>query len=364
MRAIVVGAGIVGAAVAFHLARTGVRVKVVERDRPAEGTTATSFARLSAFDKEPEAYFRLNYAGMREHTHLATALPDAGWYHRCGSLIWESGDGLLSERVARFERWGYPLRWREPAELAAGLVPPSVRRVLHVPEEGWVDAPALARSLLAEAQRQRAQVVLGEPVTGLARSAGGGWQVVLGSGRQLSGNVVVNAAGAAAGQVAALAGIRLDLVPSRGLLADLAVNGADITQTVHTDKVSVRPAGPGRVMVRADQVDRRLGAEPDAARETLCQDLVHLARAAVPGLRDATVIGARTGVRVIPKGGYPSVGGVSDVPGYYQAATHSGVILAPLIGRLLAGEITHGHVHELLVPYRPTSAGREQPLER
>jgi glycine/D-amino acid oxidase-like deaminating enzyme len=361
MRAVVVGAGIVGSAVAFHLARAGVRVEVAERDRPAGGTTATSFARLSAFDKEPEAYFRLNHAGMREHAHLAAALPNAGWYHRCGSLIWESGDGRLPERVARFERWGYPLRWRDAAEIDAGLVPPSVPRVLHAPEEAWVDAPVLTRWLLAEAQRHGAQVVLGEPVAGLARAAGGGWRVVLGSGRQLSGDVVVNAAGVAAGQVAALAGVRLELVPSRGLLVDLAVNGGEIAQTVHTNEVSVRPAGPGRVMVRSDQVDRRLADESQAARETLCQDLLRRAQTAVPGLRGATVIGARVGVRVIPKGGYPSVGGVSDAPGYYQAATHSGVILAPLVGRLLAGEITRGKVHELLAPYRPTAAGGEPP---
>lgn len=365
LHAVVVGAGIVGTAVAFHLAQAGVDVEVVEREaEPAGGTTATSFARLSAFDKEPEEYFQLNHAGMREHARLAATLPSASWYHACGSLLWEAGDGQLAQQGALFEQWGYSLRWREAGQIEAGLVPPSVPRVLHAIEEGWVDAPTLARSLLAEAQRHGAHLVLDDPVKALARTANGRWRVELGSERRLVSDVVVNAAGAAADQVAALAGVRLDLMPSRGLLANLAVNGSEIRQIVHTDEVSVRPAGPGRVMVRSEQVDRRLEGRPGVARETLCQDLLCRAQAAVPGLRAATVIGAQVGIRVIPKGGYPSIGGVPHAPGYYQAATHSGVILAPLIGRLLAHEIMDGKVHELLAPYHPALSASDESLER
>lgn len=359
-RAVVVGAGIVGSAIAFRLAEAGVRVVIVERDKPACGTTATTFARLSAFDKEPEAYFRLNHAGMREHAELAAGWPEADWYHPCGSLLWEQAERPFAERVARFAGWGYRTQWRERDEVDGGLIPAAARRVVSVPEEGWVDATGLAARLLAAARLNGAELLSGEEVVGLPRTTGG-WEPQLASGRPLGCDVVVNAAGAAAGQLAEFAGTHLELLPSRGLLADLAIRG-NLACTVHTDEMTVRPAGAGRVMVRSDQVDRRLVEEPETTRETLCQDLVRRVGAAVPSLREATVLGSQVGMRVIPRGGHPSVGGVDGLPGYYQAVTHSGVILAPLIGRLLAAEITGGVVHELLAPYRPAAVVGEDPL--
>jgi glycine/D-amino acid oxidase-like deaminating enzyme len=358
MRAVVVGAGIVGAAVAFHLTRAGARVTVVERDRPAGGTTSTTFARLSAFDKDPEAYFRLNHAGMREHAELAAMLPSSDWHHRCGALLWESEPGPLAARAVRFSDWGYPLRWSERTDVDLALVPSSVPRVLTIPEEGWVDASALTLLLLAKARRHGAELAIGEDVVDLARAfGGGGWRVALDSGQRLTCDVVVNAAGAAADRIAALAGVRLGLKPSRGLLADLVMPMGSLSRIVHTDQVSVRPAGPRRVMVRSDQIDRRMEGSSEVSLTALSEDLLRRARATVPGLRSATLTGARVGARVIPLGGYPSVGGVADLPGYYQAATHSGVILAPLVGRLLAEEVTRGEVHPLLAPYRPAGSG-------
>jgi glycine/D-amino acid oxidase-like deaminating enzyme len=61
---VVVGAGIVGCAIAVHLADQGVRPVVVDPDRPAGGASASSFASLSAFGKDPAAWYELACAGM------------------------------------------------------------------------------------------------------------------------------------------------------------------------------------------------------------------------------------------------------------------------------------------------------------
>ncbi|MBL8128556.1 MAG: FAD-binding oxidoreductase, partial [Chloroflexia bacterium] len=55
----------------------------------------------------------------------------------------------------------------------------------------------------------------------------------------------------------------------------------------------------------------------------------------------------------MPADGYPSVGSVSAIPGYYEAITHSGVTLAPLIGRSLAATILGQPPDPLFAPYRP-----------
>ena len=56
---VVVGAGIVGASIGYHLARRGAEVTICEKRRPAAGATWDSFAWINAAGKRPRAYFEL-----------------------------------------------------------------------------------------------------------------------------------------------------------------------------------------------------------------------------------------------------------------------------------------------------------------
>ncbi len=60
----------------------------------------------------------------------------------------------------------------------------------------------------------------------------------------------------------------------------------------------------------------------------------------------------------MPEDGLPCVGAVAEIPGYYEAVTHSGVTLGPLLGRLLAREILAGEVDALISPFRPDRFAR------
>jgi glycine/D-amino acid oxidase-like deaminating enzyme len=72
----------------------------------------------------------------------------------------------------------------------------------------------------------------------------------------------------------------------------------------------------------------------------------------VPGLADAPIADARVGHRAIPGDGFPMIGSVPDVPGYYEAVTHSGITLAPVVARTLTTEIVDGRIDPLVAPFR------------
>ena len=73
-RIAVIGAGIVGASVAFRPARSReARVSIVERSRPGSGTTSATFAWANANEKTPREYFEINLAGLEEHYRLCDA---------------------------------------------------------------------------------------------------------------------------------------------------------------------------------------------------------------------------------------------------------------------------------------------------
>ena len=64
---LVIGAGIIGASIAYHLARRGARVTVIDRARPAGGATGQSFAWINASYRNPKPYYRLRIHGMQEY---------------------------------------------------------------------------------------------------------------------------------------------------------------------------------------------------------------------------------------------------------------------------------------------------------
>ena len=76
---IVAGAGIIGASIAYHLAKRGARVTLLEKEHPAAGTTKNSFAWLNASEKSPRSYYELNLAGIagwrRLELDLGASLP-------------------------------------------------------------------------------------------------------------------------------------------------------------------------------------------------------------------------------------------------------------------------------------------------
>ena len=367
-RIAVIGAGVVGASVAFRLARSKeARVFIIERSRPGCGTTSANFAWANANEKTPRDYFELNRAGLEEHYRLrdelfngARAGAGASWFHPGGNLEW-SGDAKslerLERRVERLRSWGYAAEWKKASWVSEYLEPnvafPSPKTpVAFFPEEAWVDAPYLANSLVEHAREAGAEMRFGIAVTEIEAEGGRVSALRFDSGDRLPVDAVVNAAGPEADRVAALLGRTLPLKPSKGMILRLAA-GSPVGRLIHSQHVNLRPDGPEHIAINHGSIDRELGSYDARAKDSLPYELLERARAVVPALENAKIEGVRIGVRPMPEDGLPCVGAVPEFPGYYEAVTHSGVTLGPLLGRLLAREILSGEVDELIALFRP-----------
>lgn len=358
MKVAVIGAGIVGASVAFRLAQGGADVTVVDRGGPASGTTSASFAWVNANQKTPRAYHELNVAGMREHLHLREELGEAPWLHVCGNLMWtdDRDPEDLRRRVERLRSWDYPVRWLRASEVKDSLepnvdFPKPDTPVAYFSEESWADAPQLTDRLIQFATRHGAMVRSDARIESVELEDNGLKSIRLGDGESIAVDAVVNAAGPGADLVASMFGARLPLAPTSGLLARLAVEDAPVGRVMHTPGVNLRPDGGGYVLAHHEIIDRRLRQGEDV--ETLAEELLERARVVLPILEDAKVARTTVGVRAIPEDGFPCVGAVPSLPGHYEAVTHSGVTLGPLVGRLLVVEILSGERDPLLAPFRP-----------
>ena len=365
----VIGSGIVGSSLAYHLARGGARVTVIDRAEPGGGTTARSFAWLNANNKTPRAYFDLNLDGMRAHRSLSDE-PDlagiGGYTHWTGNLIWAGRDGeaALRQRVERLQHWGYAAVWLDAATTRTTLAPHLTiadpdAPVAHFAGEGWADAPGLTACLVDAAVRHGASLRVGTDVVAIDTTGGHLTGITLAGGERIAVDVVVNAAGAGAAAVSRLAGVPLPMAPTRGLLVRLALAGAPAGPLLHALDVNIRPDGLGRVLLHHDGVDTRLGDRDEVSpADPLVRDLVAAATRVVPALAAATTLDARVGVRPITADGHPSAGPLSALPGYVEAVTHSGVTLGPLLGHLLATEVLTGDRSPLLTTFHPDRFSR------
>ena len=357
----VIGLGIVGANAVYATARAGARVLAIDAGVPGAGTSGTSFAWLNSVRKEPEVYHRLNVAGMSAHRDLARDLGDNGAHHFGGSLEWAAaGDGEreLRRRVERLAGWGYAAEFisrERAAVMEPGLeFPGHVCEVAFFGADGWLDAPGLIRRLLgAAASKHGAEVRERAPVRSF-RARGDRIEALVTDGGETAVESVLVCVGPAT--QAFLEPLRAVVPVGRapGLLAVTSPPGAKLDRVVHAPGIHLRPDAGGGLLLGTEDVDKlAVSAGASANLPELAAILLERAGRVFSGARGVKVVDSRIGVRPMPADGHTIAG---RVPGYANAwvlATHSGVTLGALLGRLIADEIVRGASSPMLAPFRP-----------
>jgi glycine/D-amino acid oxidase-like deaminating enzyme len=330
---VVVGAGIVGASVAYHATRLGAAVTIVDKALPGAGATGESFAWIGASERAG----RLRAAATEEYRRLAAELPavNVRW---AGSLQWGGQEPLDDLEPGR-----HLVDAEQIAALEPNLRTPPPRAV-HIPGDGAVDPVATTDALVDAARERGGQLVTGTAVTGMRVVEGRVVGVETTSGF-LDAGIVVLATGA---DVSALCG-PIGVAPSPAVLLRLA-GPPDLVRTiVATPDMDVRATGDGGLVAAVEHTGESTAAELTRSAERIRARIIELFRGA-DGVR---LVNARVGMRPMPADGNPVIGPLPAIPGAYVAAMHSGVTLAAVAGRLVAEELVHGAEAEELKGYRP-----------
>jgi glycine/D-amino acid oxidase-like deaminating enzyme len=368
MRIVVIGAGIVGACVAYRLAEAGAEVTVLEARRPGGGTSTTSYAWVNACEKtEPRSYFDLNFAGMKAHAELVDELA-GDWYERPGILQWEGAGAeaggpdrdRAEEKLRMLTQRGYAAALLTPAELAE-LEPEINPRVvgdapiLHYPEDGWVQPLLLIGAVLGVAARRHGVAIrYASPVADLVVAGGACRGVRLADGSTVDADFIVNCAGRWVNEAVAEQSVHVPLAPTFGLAAYTVPAGVALRRGLRTPLVNMRPDGAGRFLLRSNDLDRLVTSMKGAGpAHPQARELLQRARATIPVLADVELEAARIAIRPIPKDGLSALGPIPGLANYYVTVTHSGVTLAPFIALAATDEIVHGSTRLELIDFRP-----------
>ena len=342
---VIVGAGLIGLAIALELAERGASVRVIEAREPARAaswagagmlapyTESSTSAEFDAFCADSLARYPAFAARLRERAGVDP-------YLRLDGILEVAFDRPAEERlragVAARRARGLSARFleRDEARSLEPVLGAATRGASLCDDEGHVDNRRLGRALVAACG-----------ALGVRIEAGAGEVALEADERRILGVrgpegfvpavAVVNAAGAwAAGLAGVPAHARVEVVPVKGQMLALAMPKGLVRRALWVPGAYVVPRDDGRLLigatVEAAGHDTRVTAQG-------MRTLLDAALGALPALRDLTVAETWAGLRPGTPDGLPYIGETA-LAGYYVAAGHfrNGILLAPATAALVA----------------------------
>lgn len=371
---LVVGAGVIGLAVAWRCAQRGLTVSVVDPapGRGASWTAAGMLAPVTELHYEGAELLALNVESARRYPDFAAELTEATGidvgYRRCGTVqaAWDAADLAELRALRDFQAslgvasqvlTGSELREAEPA-LAAGLP-----GGLWAADDHQVDNRRLHAALLAAAGSAGVELVedrVAEVELAGGRVAG----AALAGGAHLAAGTVVICAGAWSRQIAGLhpqvaprvRPVKGQTVRLRGP-ADLL--GHVVRGAVKGSPVYLVPRADGEIVLGASSEEAGFDQRPRAGA---VYDLLRDAQSLVPELSEVEFVEVSTGLRPgspdnAPLLGNAALAGLVLATGHYR----NGILLAPVTGDEIAHLIVHNGPSPVIAAFDPTRGTTEVP---
>ena len=366
---VVVGAGIIGATIAFNMSLRNADVTVLDAEEPGQQASHVSFAWMNSRDKNPRHYHDLNRRSVDMWSRLERLLGGDVGVTWGGELRWaatqESANELLA-RVAELQSWAYPIRALDEAELREmepNLEPGTVTAASYTAIDGHVDPPRVVRACLDRATEAGVTLRTNTKVLGvkMTQTPSGETRVesLDTSAGEIQCDVVVLATGADTTELAATAGIELQHHWTFGatIVTEATAPIFKTAAAVHTPldaepMLNFRQLPDGSMMIHGSSHGAANDSESMGRTDEEVRQVFEAAKTYLPSLERVTIKEVRRGRRPMPADGLPILGFADSVPNLYFATMHSGVSLAPLVGEFATTEVLDGARIDLLEPYR------------
>ncbi|MFZ4301763.1 NAD(P)/FAD-dependent oxidoreductase [Streptomyces cinereoruber] len=357
MKVVVVGAGIVGAACAFHAAAAGLDVTVLDRGPVGAGTTSRGEGNILLSDKEPGPELELARLSRDLWDEAGEELgPETVELEAKGGLVVASTPealGALHAFAARQAGAGVRTVAVERVGELEPHIAPGLPGGVHYPQDAQVQPVLAAAALLRAAVRHGARTHTGEAAAAVTGAGGRITGVRTADGTVLAADAVVNAAGTWGGEVGRRLGAPIEILPRRGFVlvteplppmirhkvysADYVANVASSDEGLETSCV-VEGTRAGTILIGASR--ERVGFDT-TMNPAVVTVLAARACRLFPFLRDVHLIRAYRGFRPYCPDHLPVVGPDPRVPGVLHACGHegAGIGLAPGTGALVTAHL-------------------------
>ena len=348
---VIVGGGIIGASIAYHLTKKGVRdILVLERDRLGSGSTGKNAGGIR-LQFSSEINVKLSQRSLPHIERFADEIGTDPHFHQVGYLflITEDRDVVAFERsLAMWSRLGVPARRVTAAEAKALFKharTDDVRFGTFCAKDGYADPSSMLNGYVARAREAGVRFAEDSPVTAISCTSGR-VASVRSKDEEISARTVINAAGPWAAQVAKLAGVELPIEPlRRHIFVTEPVPGLDedfpLTIEFASGLYAHRESG-GVLLGMADPTEKP--GFDDSVNPDFMPAVVERALARFPILERTSIKTGWAGLYEDTPDKHPILGKVDGIDGFINAAGFSGhgIMHAPATGELIAELIVDG----------------------
>ncbi len=342
---VVVGGGVIGASIAYHLSLRGAgKVVVLEKDRLGTGSTGKNAGGIR-MQFSTEVNVRLSQCALPRLETFKDEMGVDPQFHQVGYLflITEERDVAPFERsLALWHRLGVPAK-RLSASEAQALFPEvrvdDVRFATFCAEDGYADPHSILQGYVGRARERGVEFREGAEVTKIEMEHGR-IAAVRAAGDRIVCGTVIDAAGAWGARIGAMVGLALPIAPlRRHIFVTAPVPGFDhefpLTIEFSSGLYFHRESG-GVLLGMADPNDGP--SYDDSVNWDFLPTVVEHALARLPALERATVKTGWAGFYEDTPDRHPILGAIDDVPGFISAAGFSGhgLMHAPAAGEVIA----------------------------
>ena len=367
---VVIGGGVIGASIAYHLSRQKLKVVLLEKKNPAAGSSGACGGTIFLQTKSPGIHLEMALDSARRFAGLEEELGAGFEYRRCGGMIViEREDELpaVKSYVEEQKKSGLEVSLldREQARELEPSLSETILGAAFSPIDAQVNPLLLTFAFVNAAINCGAEVFAHTRVSGLQIGSNRIKSVQTDRG-EIKTETVVNAAGAHAAEIGALAELEIPIRPRKGQLVvteaaepvisrcllsaqyiDAKYNPA---QAQESGGVSIEPTVNGNILMGSTR--EFAGFNKDVS----LNGIHHIARhvlAIVPCLKKLRFIRAFAGLRPYTPDGMPILGNVTGLDGFIMAAGHEGdgIALAPITGEVIADLIVNGKTAYLVDDY-------------
>ena len=361
---IIIGGGVIGCAIAYHLCKLGVEVTVVDAGEiGAEASSAAAglLAPLGSLSG-PGPLADLLLASWSMFPTLVPELAEVSGmclaYERSGSLrVVRNPKNVvnLRKRMKTWQPLGLEMQWLtgDEARQREPSLAPDITAAIYAPEESQLKAPQVVKAFAQAATKLGAKLQPHHRVIGIEFRENTVTKIRFAWGEEIACQHVIVATGAWAGDIEAMLDISSPVVPQRGQILSLKQPVPPLPSLRHIvfgEAIYLAPKNDGTIVVGATKED--VGFEKQLTAGGVAW-LLTTALRLLPGLAEASIEQMWSGLRPKTPDNLPILGKAPNWRNVTLAVGHGsiGIALSAITGRSIAEVVTTGNVPAILVPF-------------
>lgn len=366
---VIVGGGVIGCSIAYHLRKAGVAVTVIERGEIGGEASSAAAGLLAPLGSLSGAgpFADLLLASFALFPALVPELEEASGvrmeYEQTGALRVVRNAKNVPNLRKRMKAWlplGLQLHWLtgEEARQREPTLSPDVCAGLYAPEEAQIRASQVVKAFAQAAANAGAILRSHTPITGIQRHNGRVTGVVTSQGETIACDHLVIAAGAWAAQWSDWLRIKLAVAPQRGQILALRQPVSPLHHIIFGEAIYLAPKQDGTVIVGATKEEAGFEKQLTAGGVAW---LLSTAIRLIPSLEQCAIERMWTGLRPKMPDNLPVLGPAPGWQNVTLAVGHGsvGIMLSAITGKTLAEAIVTGVTPDLIRPFtldRPAGA--------